>query len=307
MSNVVLEVKHMQITFKQYDKGFKQKEITAIKDLNLKVHANEMVAVIGASGSGKSLLAHAILGILPYNSSLSGEILYNNAPLTPKLKEKYRGKEIALVPQSVSYLDPLMKIGRQLEQSKKDSETKKKARDILARFGLADRTKDLYPFELSGGMARRVLISTAAMLRPNLVIADEPTPGIHISVAKRVLGHFKEMAQEGAGVLLITHDLELALEVCDRIVVFYAGQTIEEANIADFEREETLRHPYTKALWRAMPKNGFSATKGNQPYCEEVEGGCAYLPNCECATQNCTGEIPYVNVCDGFVKCVLYK
>lgn len=103
------------------------------------------------------------------------------------------------------------------------------------------------------------------MEEPKLVIADEPTPGLDLRVAKRAMGHFRELADMGAGVLVITHDLELALETADRIVVFYAGESIEEAGVSDFHHEETLRHPYTKALWRAMPRNGFYCIDGVQP------------------------------------------
>ena len=129
-----------------------------------------------------------------------------------------------------------MKAGASVRKGKKDSETRRKCREVLARYGLGKETEELYPFELSGGMTRRVLISTAVMEKPRLVIADEPTPGLHMEAAKRVLSHFREIADEGAGVLLITHDLELALEAADRIVVFYAGTNVEEAPVADFER-----------------------------------------------------------------------
>ena len=141
---------------------------------------------------------------------------------------------MVLVPQSVSYLDPLMKVGEQVRRGQKDKESVKRCRESLGRYGLGEDTEGLYPFELSGGMTRRVLISTAVMEHPRLVIADEPTPGLHIRAARRVLNHFREIADEGAGVLLITHDLELALEVADRIVVFYTSGA--DARSADRNR-----------------------------------------------------------------------
>lgn len=300
----ILEVKHLSITFTRYEKGFRQKGLPVIRDLSLTVREREMVAVVGSSGSGKSLLAHGILGVLPFNASLGGTMAYRGEALDQKRKEQLRGNEIVLVPQSVSYLDPLMKVGEQIRGGNKDEESKRKSRGILKRYGLEEKTEGMYPFELSGGMTRRILISTAVMETPKLVIADEPTPGLHIDAAKRVLGHFREMADEGAGVILITHDLELALHVADRIVVFYAGTTVEEAAASDFEREETLRHPYTRALYRAMPQHGFEPTAGVQPYGNEMSKGCPFEPRCQLADEQCMGEIPWISVRDGWVRCI---
>ena len=148
-----------------------------------------------------------------------------------------------------------MKIGDQIQNGKKDHSVKEKCLAVLKRYGLAPDIREKYPFQLSGGMTRRVLISTAVMETPKLVIADEPTPGLHMEAATRVMGHFREMADDGAGVLLITHDLELALLTADRVVVLYGGRVIEETDAAAFQNEENLKHPYTKALFRSMPKN----------------------------------------------------
>lgn len=255
----ILDIQNLSVSFSQYVDMFRKNDLQVIKDLNLKLFEGEVVAVVGASGSGKSLLAHAILGILPYNASFSGRMSYCGEPLTQMRIEQLRGKEIVLVPQSVSYLDPLMKVGFQIRKSVNDKRSKEKMLQTLNRYGLGEEVEKLYPFELSGGMARRVLISTAVMDSPRLVIADEPTPGIHIDAAKQVLGHFRKIADDGAAVLIITHDLELAIEAADRVVVFYAGMTLEEAQASDFSDESKLSHPYTRALWRAMPQNGFRA------------------------------------------------
>ena len=243
MKDTILEVKDLSVTFTQYDRGFSRRTLHAVEKMDLSVRAGEIVAVVGSSGSGKSLLAHAIMGILPYNSAMDGEV------------KKLRGHEIVFVPQSVSYLDPLMKIGDQIRNGKKDHSVKEKCLAVLKRYGLAPDIREKYPFQLSGGMTRRVLISTAVMEIPKLVIADEPTPGLHMEAATRVMGHFREMADDGAGVLLITHDLELALLTADRVVVLYGGRVIEETDAAAFQNEENLKHPYTKALFRSMPKN----------------------------------------------------
>lgn len=300
----VLKIEQMNITFTQYEKGMRKTELPVIHDLEVEVHEGEMVAVVGSSGSGKSLLAHGVMGVLPYNAVMGGKITYCGSLLTQERIEKLRGNEIVMVPQSIAFLNPLMKIGPQIRKGEKGTKSQKKLKDIFKRYELKEEIEDLYPFELSGGMNRRILISTAVMEHPKLVIADEPTPGLDLKVAKRAMAHFRELADMGAGVLVITHDLELALEVADKIVVFYAGTTIEEADISDFDKEETLRHPYTKALWRAMPKHGFQFIGGSQPYVKDLPKGCSFAPRCEKCTAECKGAIPYKKVRNGRVRCL---
>ena len=152
-------------------------------------------------------------------------------------------------------LPALLEDLKEIRNGKKDHSVKEKCLSVLKRYGLAPDIREKYPFQLSGGMTRRVLISTAVMETPKFVIADEPTPGLHMEAATRVMGHFREMADDGTGVLLITHDLELALLTADRVVVLYGGRVIEETDAAAFQNEENLKHPYTKALFRSMPKN----------------------------------------------------
>lgn len=304
MKETILKIEHMNISFTQYGKGLRQVELPVIRDLDVEVREGEMVAVVGSSGSGKSLLAHGVMGILPYNASMGGNMIYRGEPLTNKRIEALRGNEIVMVPQSISYLDPLMKIGPQIRKGNKDEGRKKKLRDIFQRYHLQPEVEEKYPFELSGGMSRRILISTAMIENPKLVIADEPTPGLDLKMAKRAMTHFRELADMGAGVLVITHDLELALEVADKIVVFYAGTTIEEADVADFKKEETLRHPYTKALWRALPQNGFQFITGSQPYVKDMPNGCPFAPRCSQCSKECSGDIPYKELRGGRVRCL---
>lgn len=300
---VILSVEHLLISFSQYVGGWRQRELPVIRDLNIKVREHEVVAVAGSSGSGKSLLAHAVMGLLPANASWKGRIAFKGEELTGKRVKELRGRKMVLVPQSVSYLDPLMKVGDQVRRGHKDGISRARSREVLGRYGLGEDTEELYPFQLSGGMTRRVLISTAVMEKPELVIADEPTPGLHISAARRVLSHFREIADRGAGVLLITHDLELALQVADRIVVFYTGTNVEEAAVSDFQKEERLRHPYTRALYRAMPSHGFEVQPGAQPYVKDLPVGCPYGPRCPMADQGCMEEIEYRAYEGGMVKC----
>ncbi len=301
---VILEIQGMSVSFDQYAHGFSKTTLEVIRDLDVKVREGEMVAVVGSSGSGKSLLAHGILGILPYNAALGGKMLYRGEELTQERKERLRGNEIVLVPQSVAFLDPLMKIGPQIRKGKKDPASRARLDRIFEGYHLKKEVQDLYPFELSGGMNRRVLVSTAMMGEPKLVIADEPTPGLHIKMVRRVMEHFRELADRGAGVLLITHDLEQALAVADRVAVFYAGTTVEDAPVSDFRQEETLRHPYSKALWQAMPQNGFRFIPGTQPYVKEMPEGCPFAPRCTQCTEQCRGEIPFRELRGGRVRCL---
>lgn len=301
---VILDIRDFSVSFAQYEKGFQQTGLPVIRNLDVTVHEGEMVAVVGSSGSGKSLLAHGILGILPYNASMGGELWYDGALLTEERQKALRGNEIVIVPQSVEFLDPLMKIGPQIRKGKKDRASREKLDTIFRDYHLKKEVEELYPFELSGGMNRRVLVSTALMGNPRLVIADEPTPGLHLDMVRRVMSHFRELADRGAGVLLITHDLEQALLVADRIVVFYAGTTVEDADAADFRSEEALRHPYSRALWRALPQNGFQFIQGTQPYVKDLPEGCPFGPRCSRFTEACRGEIPFREVRGGRVRCL---
>ena len=303
----ILEIENMSISFSQYEKGTNKISLPVISNLNVSVHEGEIVAVVGASGSGKSLLAHGILGILPPNAAMSGTVYFREEELTKERQEKVRGKEIAFVPQSVNYLDPLMKVGKQVRGGKKDQASYKKQRELFAQYGLSQKVEKLYPFECSGGMIRRIFLCTALMGNPELIIADEPTPGLDLLLAKKAMEDFRNFADEGKGVLLITHDIELALSVADRIAVFYAGTTVEEALVADFQKEEWLRHPYTKALWRAMPGNGFQPIEGNQPYVKDLPKGCVFGPRCPWFGEECKGEIPEKIIRCGTVRCVKVK
>ena len=297
----LLEIHDLSVSFRMYDGAL---DLKVISDLHLTVRPGEIVAVAGSSGSGKSLLASAILGILPGNASVKGHLHYKGQDLTPALQEKLRGKEIALVPQSVAFLDPLMKVGRQADGHKKPFPTEKR-RGLFKRFGLPEKTESLYPFQLSGGMARRVLVSTALISDAELIIADEPTPGMSLDQALEALQMFREMANAGKAVILITHDIDLAFEFADRVAVFYAGTTVETAPTADFKvGTDALRHPYSKALWHALPQNGFKPIAGFQPYAGKLPDGCLFAPRCPWATDECRSRIPPVReIRGGEVRC----
>lgn len=300
----LLEIHDLSVSFRMYDRALEQKELQVISDLHLTVRPGEIVAVAGSSGSGKSLLASAILGILPDNATVRGHLHYKGRQLTAERQAELRSTEIALVPQSVAFLDPLMKVGRQADGHKRPYPTEKR-RSLFKRFGLPEQTEKLYPFQLSGGMARRVLVSTALISDAELIIADEPTPGMSLEQALEALQMFRELADEGKAVILITHDIDLAFEFAGRVAVFYAGTTVETAPAADFRTgPDALRHPYSKALWNALPQNGFHPIDGFQPYAGELPKGCLFAPRCPHATEECRLETPPVReIRGGEVRC----
>ena len=293
----LLDVENVSISFIQYTKGLNQRDLKVITDLTLDIAEGEILAVLGSSGSGKSLLAHAIFGILPENANLNGKIKFKGKELSQEDKEEIRGKGIVLVPQSVNFLDPLMKIS-DIAIGHCDSEEEKKAkkikqREIFEHYNLGPEVDDMYPFQLSGGMARRVLVSTALLADPDLVVADEPTPGLDEKTVEETLNHFKHMKEDGIGVLLITHDIHAALEVADRIGIFYSGFVIEIALKEDFTGDgEKLLHPYTKSLYRALPANGFEVVEGYQPLHGEIIKGCPFYDRCDMKFDRCKEERP---------------
>ncbi|WP_409345498.1 ABC transporter ATP-binding protein [Paenibacillus sp. MBLB4367] len=302
----ILTVNDLSIAFTHYAGGLRQHTTPVIHGLDLSVEAGEIVAVIGSSGSGKSLLAHAIMGILPANAELAGTIRYGGTPLDAARQAVLRGSEIALVPQSVNYLDPLMRVGEQARRSVKGKNSVKEQRAVFERYGLASGVERLYPFQLSGGMARRVLVSTATLSGAKLIIADEPTPGLNPEVLEETLRQFRELADGGSAVLLITHDIEAALHIADKVAVFYAGTTVETAHSADFIGDgQLLRHPYTKALWRALPQNQFEPIPGFQPHPNALPAGCLFAPRCAAASAACTNERPPIrDLRGGTVRCI---
>lgn len=307
MNKKILRVENLSISFSQYN-GLKKEITEAIHDLNLTVHEGEIVAIVGASGSGKTLLVHSILGILPSNAITQGKIYFYDDLLTKENQKKYSGKDITLIPQSISYLNPLIKIGSQITRGDKSLPAKEKCLNILKKYGLNENIYNLYPFQLSGGMSRRVLISTAVYSSPKLILADEPTPGLDLKNLNHLAKHFQEMAQENIGILIITHDLNVALKIAHRIVVFNKGMTIEEISTKHFNSVENLNHPYTKALFYAMPEHGFHSLPLEQNTILTTNNkGCSFYKNCSQATSKCLQDIPWEKIETGFVRCIFHK
>ena len=255
---LLLEVKHLSIAFPQFLKGFQQTQIQVISDFEMTIKPGEVVAVIGASGAGKSLLADAILGILPKTATVGGKINYRGKLLSSPRQKSLRGKEIALIPQSVKALNPLIKVGKQVRDVIPAYQNKKELQEeAFYKLGLSPEISGRFPHQLSGGMARRVLIATAMLSKARLVIADEPTPGLDECLRNEVISDISKLVNDGErSVMLITHDINAALKIADRIVVVKNGKTIETAPNEAFRKDgKELQHAYTRALWQALPEN----------------------------------------------------
>ncbi len=301
-------VENFGVSFSQYTKGITRKDFEVITNLDIDLYAGEILGVVGASGSGKSLLAHAILGLLPDNATTCGKMFYKGEELSQRNKEELRGKSIALIPQSVNYLDPLAKVGKQIRRSlnvKNRERADAHVKEMLKKYGLAEEVFDYYPHQLSGGMARKVLLCIALATDCDIIIADEPTPGLDEASMQEVLTDLRRVADSGKAVMMITHDINAACKIADRITIFYAGSTLESADAKDMTGNgENLRHPYTKALLKAMPSNAFKPIDGTQPLPGELPNGCLFIDRCPLRTDECCKARPELRaVRGGKVRC----
>ena len=273
----LLAIEHLTVSFDMYDSdapffAAERRSHEQLHGLSLSVHEGEVLAVVGASGSGKSLLADAIMGLYEPNACVTGTIWFDGELMDAKKLPQLRGRGISFVPQSVEHLDPLMRVGDQMigACARADRERRRqRMRAFMEAYGLDASVERMYPYELSGGMARRVLLICALMDEPCLIVADEPTPGLDLDIAVHAVEDLRTFADGGGGVLLITHDIDLALTVADRVAVFHGGTIVEETSASSFASPDTLRHPFSRALWRAMPQHGFAVPSGS------ANGGCA--------------------------------
>ncbi|MDO5716998.1 MAG: ABC transporter ATP-binding protein [Tissierellia bacterium] len=256
----LLEVKDLYVTFNTYSG-----KVHAVRGVSFEVNNGETLAIVGESGSGKSVTARAVMGILAKNANIeSGEAIYKGVDLL-KLPEskmaEYRGDQIAMIFQDpLSSLDPVMKIGRQIMEAARlnhgmsSAESKKKAIELMDAVGIPqpEIRYTQYPFQFSGGMRQRMVIATALACDPDLLICDEPTTALDVTVQAKILELIKELQEErNIGVIFITHDLGVVANLADKVAVMYAGKIVEYGTV--YEIFEKPRHPYTMALLAAMP------------------------------------------------------
>jgi peptide/nickel transport system ATP-binding protein len=287
-----------------------KQKIKILHGVNFHINKGEVLGLVGESGSGKSLTSLSIMKLFKGTSGeiSGGRIQFNDQDLTSKSESemrKVRGKQIAMIFQEpMTSLNPVMKIGEQLLEpirlhlGLKEKQAKEHAVSILKKVGIprAEEIINEFPHQLSGGMRQRIMIAMAISCNPQLLIADEPTTALDVTIQAQILELMKQLQQkENMSVLLITHDLGVVAEMCDRVVVMYAGRVVEGADV--FELFESPKHPYTKGLIGSVPKLGqkkekLDSIKGNVPDPSNLPKGCKFAPRCNDVMPICYQEEP---------------
>lgn len=301
--------------------------VKAVDGIDLDISEREAVGLVGESGCGKSATALSIMGLVPNppGKIVAGDIIWkgrNLLKLNSDEMRKVRGKEISMVFQDpMTFLNPVVRVGDQisetilLHQEGSKSEAKIKTIEMLAKVGMPSASKvvDYYPHQLSGGMRQRVLISIALSCNPSLVIADEPTTALDVTIQSQILNLIKELRHElNTSMLLITHDLGIVATLCDRVYVMYAGKIVEAADV--FALYENPMHPYTVGLLKSTLsideyKKELVSIEGNVPNLVNPPSGCRFHPRCRQAHARCTQMEPQsLEVEKGhIVSCWLYS
>ena len=306
MSERILEVNELTTSFKT-ERGL----MKAVDGVSLYVNKGEILGVVGESGCGKSVTSQSIMRLYDekYLVVYGGEILFNGKnifELSEREMQSVRGKDIAMVFQdALSSLNPVFTVGNQiievlkLHQNMNKEEARKHAIEMLRLVGIPSPEKrvDQYPHELSGGMRQRVMIAIALSCQPKLLIADEPTTALDVTIQAQIMELIVELNHKlDMGVILITHDLSVVAETCSRVAVMYLGQIVEEADVASIF--DHPRHPYTHGLINSIPKINGERTdrlyviEGMVPLLNQIPQGCRFRPRCPYATERCEKEMP---------------
>ncbi len=306
----VLEVKNLHICFRS-----RKGAVRAVNDVSFTLERGKTLGLVGESGSGKSVTAMSILRLLDGNGFIEkGEILLRGeggtvdlARLSEKKLREIRGNQISVVFQEpMTALNPVFTVGRQLREpfllhrKASGKESKEGALKMLRSVKIqgAEQVYKSYPHQLSGGMRQRVMIAMALSCQPKILIADEPTTALDVTVQAQILRLMRDLQREnGAAILFITHDLGIVREVADEVAVMYCGQVVERASVADVFRETGYGHPYTEGLLASSPsgkKKGepLPCIAGNVPHPSNLPTGCKFSPRCPYATARCRGEEP---------------
>ena len=309
---------------------FKQKQerpTHLLKDLNLVLYEGESLAIVGESGCGKSLTLTALMQLLGENTKTQGEIIFDGKSLlalSEEQKRKIRGAQIAMIFQDpMNALNPTMKIGEQvaevlrIHKKCKSNEIKPQVIKLLTETGITDASLRYhqYPFEFSGGMLQRVAIAMVLAGEPRLMLADEPTTALDVTVQKQVLNLIKVMqAKTGMSLILVSHDLAVVAETADKVLVMYAGEFVESSDIDDLF--ENPSHPYTQGLLKSLPEfshveseDGLYTIEGAPPDLAQDISGCAFVDRCASAMNICTRQKPPMFVINSTheVRCWLFN
>ena len=312
MNNNLLEIQDLLVSF-QTDVGV----FKALDNISLNIKKGEILGLVGESGCGKSVTALSIMRLIPYPQGKikSGKILFNGIDLlklSPREMRKIRGRAISIIFQEpASSLSPLHRIGRQMVEALLFHKRMPKkqawliAHDRLVEVGFPDVEERMtaYPYQLSGGMQQRVMIATALMLEPDLIIADEPTTALDVTIQLQVFELIRKIRQKQTSILLITHDMGIIREMCDRVLVMYASRIVEEGSLKDVFLNPA--HPYTIGLLKSIPKlvgktGRLKTIPGRVPSPFFYPAGCNFHDRCRHATERCKKETPgFVNLNNG--------
>lgn len=298
----LLQVRNLTIAFENDET---RKPVTTVQDVSFNVHRGEILCIVGESGCGKSVSSMCIPRLLPSPPAriLSGEILFEGTDLLKlpiaKMRE-YRGKKIGVIFQDpMTALSPLVRIGNQITEALKIHDraltreaANAKALEWLAKVGIQNPALAMrcYPYELSGGMQQRVMIAMCLILEPQLIIADEPTTALDVTIQAQVLDLMLELHRKDSGMIFITHDMGVVYRMAHRVAVMYAGQIVEQADAPTFFSGP--KHPYARALLEALPSHAtrgklLRAIPGQVPSPGDFAPGCRFAERCACAHPEC--------------------
>ncbi|MGX1508233.1 UNVERIFIED_CONTAM: peptide/nickel transport system ATP-binding protein [Streptomyces graminofaciens] len=291
----VLAVRGLSVRFKMRD----GRHVAAVSDATFDLAAGECLALVGESGCGKSVLASALLGLLPANARTAGSAVVDGVELLGAgertLARTVRGRRIGLVPQSpAAHLTPVRTVGAQLAETVsaltglRGTEAREAALTAAARAAFPAGHLDRYPHELSGGLAQRAATAIALVGDAPLLLADEPTTGLDRELVDHTADELRRHADEGRALLLITHDLAAAARTADRVAVMYAGRIVEVTSAEAFFGSPGPRHPYARGLLNALPEREFAPIPGLPPELGGLPAGCAFAPRCARADDACT-------------------
>ena len=321
MEKELLRVEDLTVKFRTYNG-----EVTAVNNLELLLNENETLGIVGESGSGKSVTSLSIMGLLEEaTSSVTGKALFKGTDLIAmkeKEKQHYRGNHLAMIFQEpMTSLNPLHKCGKQIIESMRihtdisKADAQEKAIELLKLVGIPapEQRFNEYPHQMSGGMRQRVMIAMALACDPQLLIADEPTTALDVTIQAQILEVLKELRDRlKMGIILITHDLGVVSEVCDRVIVMYTGKVVEQGLIREIL--DNPKHPYTGGLIAAIPniqdeKGKLSSIEGMVPQLDDMPQGCSFHPRCPYAMDICKEKRPALTIAENGrkVRCFKYS
>jgi peptide/nickel transport system ATP-binding protein len=300
MGEKLLDIKNYSVRFTT-DKVISK----AVNQINLSVDKGEVLGLVGETGAGKTTTALSIMGLLPkYAVETDGEIYFNNQKLNGMKEKEYqkiRGKHISMIFQDpMTSLNPVFRVGDQIADVIKIHHPKmnqldvnEQVNDIMKMVGISPERKSDYPHQFSGGMKQRVMIAIAIAGNPELLIADEPTTALDVTIQAQVIKMMRNLQKElGSSVILITHDLGIVANFCDKVAIMYAGEIVESGTLEDVFDQEREHHPYTAGLFASLPniterRDRLTPIQGLTPHPSELPQGCKFHPRCTKCMEIC--------------------